>query len=152
MSLDDSDNPELNLPQQAQKTPRPGTPEVSDVKITAEWHAGPLPPPDMLERYEQIQPGTLNRLLTMAENDQHAKIDHNSRFLTIHEHNGRSNRIFAHCGQIFGFAVVISFFVLLGLTAWLGNVTMFYGVLGAGMLTGLARLVRSFQNKGENRP
>ena len=41
---------------------------LSDIQITTELHAGPLPSPDTVERYERLQPGTLDRLLTMAEN------------------------------------------------------------------------------------
>ena len=36
---------------------------------------GPYPPPEAIERYEKILPGTFNRILTMAENLQQAQID-----------------------------------------------------------------------------
>ena len=36
---------------------------------------GPYPPPEAVERYEKISPGTFNRLITMAENLQNAQIE-----------------------------------------------------------------------------
>jgi uncharacterized membrane protein len=131
------------------ENPVPKESVQADIQVTAELHAGLLPSPDTVERYERIQPGALDRLLTMAENDQQYKFEHNGRLLTIHEHDRRSDRFFAHCGQVFGFAVMVMFFAVLGVTAWTGSVTMFCGLLGAGVLTGLGRIIRSFQNRGD---
>ena len=142
-------DPERNLPQQSREDQVSSKSLNPDIQVTAELHAGPLPSPETVERYEMVLPGAFDRLLTMAENDQRDKSEYNGRFLAIHEQDKRSNRIFAHCGQVFGFAVVVAFFVVLGFTVWIENVTMFGALLGAGMLTGLARLVRSFQNKGK---
>ncbi len=35
---------------------------------------GQFPPPDAIERYEQVMPGTFNRLMSMAERQQEASI------------------------------------------------------------------------------
>jgi uncharacterized membrane protein len=77
----------------------------------------------------------------MAEREQQNKFAQN-----------RSGWIFAHCGQIFGFVTVFTFFVILGLTVWFENTTMFTALFAAGALAGLSRLIRSYQRKngGEN--
>jgi uncharacterized membrane protein len=41
--------------------------------ITASWRA-PLPPPDALQRYEEILPGSANRILEMAEKQHEHRI------------------------------------------------------------------------------
>ena len=40
------------------------------VSLTEEAWLGPLPHPDAYQRYEEIEPGAANRILTMAENEQ----------------------------------------------------------------------------------
>ena len=128
---------------------------LSGIQITTELHAGPLPSPDTIERYERLQPGTLDRLLTMAENDQHAKIDRGSRvidyhnrMLTAQESREWLSAIFAQCGQVFGFITVLIFFAILAYSMYLGSEWMFGVILGAGALAGIVQLVRSFQNRG----
>ena len=122
--------------------------------LRAELHAGPLPPPDMLEQYERMQPGTLDRLLTMAESEQQARIDHNTKAgeykfkaLELRGRNDHSDNMFAHFGQTFGFATVVFYFTILALTVWFENTTMFTALFCAGAFAGLTRLVRSYQNK-----
>jgi len=150
MSQNNNENSESYLPEV------PGNPEPRelDMQFRAELHSGPLPPPDVLERYERIQKDTLNRLLTMAEKDQDAKIAHNNKaveykfkVLALHEQNDRSDNSFSHKGQTFGFATVFTFFVILGMTVWLDNTTMFVALFCAGAFAGLAQLIRSYQRK-----
>ena len=127
---------------------------LSEIQIRAELHAGHLPPPDILERYERMQSGTLDRLLTIVEKEQQNKFGHNEKVieyqfevLAIRGQNDRSDNVFAHCGQIFGFVTVVMFFSALAYSMWLNNMTMFCTLFGAGAFAGLANLVRSFQNK-----
>jgi uncharacterized membrane protein len=103
-------------------------------------HAGPLPPPETVERYELVLPGAFDRILTMAEKEQQNGFEHN-----------RSGWFFAHCGQFFAFFLIVIYFSLLGLTIWFDSLTMFATVIDAGALAGLPALVRSFQNKGKNK-
>lgn len=39
-----------------------------------EAFSGPIPPPNLLERYEAITPGAADRILTMAENQSKHRI------------------------------------------------------------------------------
>lgn len=46
----------------------------SDVTIQATQYSGPVPPPDVLRGFEQIVPGSAERILTMAEeNGKHQR-------------------------------------------------------------------------------
>jgi len=118
---------------------------LATIRASLTVHSGPLPPPETVERYELVMPGAFDRILTMAENDQRDKFEHNKQFLTVYERDNRSNWLFAQCGQIFGFATVVIFFSLLGYSMWIENITMFGLLFGAGAFAGLAQLVRSFQ-------
>jgi len=155
MSQSNNENSEANLPE----VPDSPVPRERDVQIRAEFHAGPLPSPDVMERYERIQPDTLNRLLAMAEKDQDAKITHNNKAVeykfkeqAIREQNDRSDNSFSHKGQSFAFATVVIFFSLLAYSMWLDNITMFGLLFGAGAFAGLAQLVRSYQKKNGETP
>ena len=65
--------------------------------ITASWDA-PLPPPDALQRYEEILPGSADRILQMAEKQQEYAYNLNSTVIF-----GDSKR--AHLGLIAGFII-----------------------------------------------
>jgi len=129
----------------------PLTEKLPEVMAALTLHVGPLPPPESVERYELVMSGAFDRMLTMAEQDQQNKFERSRTVLTVYEHNVRSAWHFAQCGQVFGFVTVIIFFAILAYAMYLGNERMFGIILGAGALAGLVQLVRSFQNKGENK-
>jgi len=120
---------------------------LATVRASLTLHQGPLPSPETVERYEMVLPGAFDRILTMAEKEQQSKFEQNSTELAIHGRNEFSKILFAHCGQIFGFATVVLFFSLLAYSMYLNNVTMFCTLFGAGAFAGLAQLIRSYQNK-----
>ena len=122
---------------------------LATIKASLTVHVGSLPPPEAVERYEQVMPGAFDRILTRAEQEQQNKFEHNRTVLAIHEHNVRSSWRFAHCGQFFAFLTVFIYFTLLGLTIWFDSLTMFATVIGAGAIAGLPALIRSFQKKQE---
>ena len=126
---------------------------LATIKASLTVHVGSLPSPEAVERYEQVMPGSFDRILTQAEQEQQNKFEHNRTVLGVHEHDVRSGWKYALCGQLFGFIsviiIVIPYFVVLGLTVVDNNFAMFSAVLGAGILAGLPALVRSFQKKRE---
>jgi uncharacterized membrane protein len=124
---------------------------LATIKASLTVHVGSLPPPEAVERYEQVMPGSFDRILTRAEQEQQNKFEHNRTILAVHEHDVREGWKFAHCGQFFAFFLIVIYFSLLGLTIWFDSLTMFATVIGAGALAGLPALVRSFQNKGKNK-
>lgn len=63
-------------------------------------YSGPLPPPLALEKYEQIQPGAADRIITMAEKEQSSRISSQT------EGNKRGFCLLSR-GQIFGFITAL---------------------------------------------
>ncbi|MCY4007870.1 MAG: DUF2335 domain-containing protein [Rhodobacteraceae bacterium] len=41
--------------------------------------SGPLPPPDMIERYENVHPGATDRILSIAEKEQNIREKNNTK-------------------------------------------------------------------------
>jgi uncharacterized membrane protein len=76
------------LPQQTQPNPPNmnapfGVPPIQATIIAHQqqlWH-GPYPPPDAVERYEKVLPGTFDRFIRMAEELQRAQIDQSASAL-----------------------------------------------------------------------
>ena len=64
------------------KSPESTTKEIS--AIIAENHSsfsGPLPPPDMFRQYDQVLPGSADRILSLAENEQSIRKQESIRIL-----------------------------------------------------------------------
>ncbi|MFA4971711.1 MAG: DUF2335 domain-containing protein [bacterium] len=51
------------VPQQYQ----PSTPQARAQTLVAQQYSGPIPPPEAMEKYNQILPGAADRILKMAE-------------------------------------------------------------------------------------
>jgi uncharacterized membrane protein len=64
--------------------------------------SGPLPPPQILERYEKTLPGAADRLLTMAEKHQDQRHERNTGLI-------RRNFALEMGGMVFAFIVLILF-------------------------------------------
>jgi uncharacterized membrane protein len=59
---------------------------------------GPYPPPDAVERYEKIQPGVFDRIVSMAERMEAAQIEQSAAALKYQHEDSRR-------GQWLGFSV-----------------------------------------------
>lgn len=109
--------------------------QSAELRVQAMMQAfsGPLPPPEALERYNQILPGAAERIIAMAES-QHA---HRQE---LEKHVIKSNVAAQKLGTILGFVVAMT--VVLG-----GMFLVYEGKNGAGLaaiLTALASLVGVF--------
>jgi uncharacterized membrane protein len=144
MTQNNSENSKQNLTEEVQQS-------EYLVESAFTLHASPLPPPETIERYERVMSGAFDRILTMAEKDLQAKIEHDGKSLTIWGRSEHSDNIFAHCGQTFGFVSVVLYFAALMLSIVYDNTVVFAALFCAGAFAGLARLVRSFQSKGESK-
>ena|SRR5882672_5337928 len=107
----------------------------NELKIQAMMRSfsGPLPPPEALDRYNQILPGAAERIIVMAES-QHA------HRLGLEKHVIHSNVSAQRLGTILGFAVTM--------TVVIGGIWLIHdGKSGEGLaavLTALAVLVGVF--------
>jgi|UniRef100_A0A7V6DR12 uncharacterized membrane protein len=59
------------------------------------FHSGPLPPPELLENYERVVPGSAERILVMAENQSAHRQQLESRYLSAEIRNSLLGVIFA---------------------------------------------------------
>lgn len=101
--------------------------------IIATSFSGPLPPPGIIAGYEEILPGSADRIFTMAENEQR------------HRHDVENNIVQAdfqlqRWGLVAGFIVVIGVLVVSGLLT-----SQDEGLLGfAGVITAVGTVVSIF--------
>ena len=87
-------NTENNQPQkdtnsEIPKEPIPSTIEISQISIIS----SPLPPPEVLKKYKEIDPSLPDRLVKMMEREQ------------------RHRHLITFLGEIFGFIVVVGGFI-----------------------------------------
>jgi uncharacterized membrane protein len=97
--------------------------------LSAKTFSGPIPPPDEMERFNEIIPNGADRIMTMAEAQSAHRI-------SIEDHVVRSQQWQSASGQIFGFVI--------GLTGlWLSYQLISQGhdvaggALGGGTLLGM---------------
>ena len=77
-------------------------PSVPNFQVVASSFQGPIPPPDVLRGYEDVLPGSVDRILRMAENQTSHRID-------IEGYAVRAEGKRADRGQALAFAVVAGF-------------------------------------------
>lgn len=121
--------PQSPPPQQPQKT----QPSQQLAAVQLNTFSGPLPPPEALARYNDIEPGMADRIVRMAEHQAEHRQRMESAVIT--------GNIRAEArGQHYGLA--ISLIVVLG-SLWL--ISTGHGVLGlAGIVATLASLAAVF--------
>lgn len=99
--------------QQVQEVDQGG--QDGQIVVEGSVHIGPLPPPNTLAEYEQIQSGFAERIVRMAEKEQKQRHLNNRTFV----------RTFSR-GQLFGFALSIAgmgtsaFLLSQGMEIWNG--------------------------------
>jgi uncharacterized membrane protein len=75
--------------------------QVSQTQQTVQLWQGQYPPPEAIEHYEKVLPGSFDRMIAMAERLQAAQIDESRR---AHDHTHADNRR----GQWLGFSAAVS--------------------------------------------
>lgn len=84
--------------------PRPQPKTVTQVSFQRASFAGPLPPPDILEKYNQISPGAAERIIKMAEDQAKHRQDLERKVIDADIIGGRRGQT---CGFIIGLAAVL---------------------------------------------
>jgi len=86
--------------------------------ISETSYSGPIPPPSSFAQYENILPGSADRILTLAEKQSHHRIEIEDAVI--------KNQIkVANRGQIFGFIAFIACLILAFLFAYLFDMKTF---------------------------
>ena len=106
------------------------------VRSTTLSHSGPLPAPQDFREYDQVLPGSAERILSMAEKEQQIRESDTNHFFR----NQRWHIISA------GF-VALGLVVVSGIAAWHGNVAIALplGLVGLGTL--VARLIYEWKSR-----
>lgn len=104
--------------------------DPNQLAVTTQQYSGPIPPPNILEGFERIVPGSAERILRMAEqNSEHQqaieKLALTSRFKEVRR------------GQIFGLVAVICALATCLLSLYLGSEKAAM-IIGGTTIVGLA--------------
>ena len=116
----------------------------NDLEIRAQHFQGPIPPPNILSRYEEIVPGAAERIISMAEKQgEHRR---NLEVKVIDKDSGRASR-----GQVFAFIIAMTIIIggftmiwkgknLEGMTSIITAVTALVGIFIYGKINKNKRL------------
>ena len=92
------------------------------VSITQQqFYSGPVPDPEALAKYEQIQPGFAERLLSMAEKEQNERIATQNNIINTEKELNHKELANVKRGQTFALIAVLSVVFLCGYVFYLGN-------------------------------
>ena len=105
--------------------------KLRSIAIQSASFRGPLPPPSMFAKYDDVLPGAAERLFTMAEKEQEHRIDWETKALSG---SIRSTTL----GQWLGFGIALFGIFASGYVATQG-MTAVAIVLAGGSLAGLFR-------------
>lgn len=84
----------------------------------------PLPSSEELERLEALYPGTIDRILRMAEKEQQERINANMKILEIESKDSDASNRFSLRAQWFAISSVFAVIGLCAYFAYLGNVSV----------------------------
>ena len=101
--------------------------ETAVVKVST--YSGPLPPPNVLARYDQVVPGAAERILQMAERNQSHQIAIESGALEASKRDTRTGQILALIVTLM--ALILAAFVVSQGSPWVGGLI---GVSAVGTL------------------
>ena len=89
--------------------------------IQQEQFSGPLPHPETLQHYENIQPGFADRIIKMAESEQAHRHDCEKRALDAEISDGTADRLEAMRGQNFALLIGVVGFAVSAWAAYCGQ-------------------------------
>lgn len=83
-------------------------------QLSVSSFSGPIPPPEILKKYDEICPGAADRLIQMAENQSSHRHSMENRSLELDHQRSMA-------GMWCGFAVALAGFSVAAWIAWLGH-------------------------------
>lgn len=95
-----------------------GARRQSAMVVRTEWQA-PLPPPDMLEKYDVILPGLADRIITLAEGEASHRRGMERDALVLQGESNKQYSLSQRRGQIFGLILIVLAFGLAGFALYL---------------------------------
>ncbi len=130
-------------PATIQKTPR----QTKQVRMAAQvaTFSGPLPPPSLLQGYDNIQPGFAERIVRMAENEADHRRHQEQKALDADIKLNHKDFTERRVGQILAFSIVL-------IMAGIGGYLALHGREITGSVFGdpaIVSIVGAFLNKKE---
>ncbi len=98
-------------------------------EVSAQFFSGPLPPPEILKKFDEIIHGAAERILKMAEEQSVHRKGLENKVVT-------SDIARSKWGQILGFIIAITGLIVSGFIAIYGN-AIAGGIIGVGTLVSL---------------
>ncbi len=133
-----------------EKSPASARGKVIVGEVSQEYFSGPIPPPSVMRQYEEILPGSAERILKMAENQSSHRISMESKIIPRQQREST-------LGQIFGFILSL---LLIGYGiyamkeghAWIGGiiVTVTLVSLAALFVVGRHKIKKDLDNKNSD--
>lgn len=114
--------------------------EILGMMVKSEMFTGPLPPPHLLQGYNDIDPGFADRIICMAEKEQQAQIDERTNIVSF---AGRD----ALLGAVFTFIIIVITILLGGFLIMNDKSIAGYSSLAIG----LGGLIKLFLPNGKDK-
>jgi len=130
----------------------PAKKELVAASVTVSHNfSGPIPPPDLLGKYEQLQPGLAERIVRMAEDEQKHRHDMEAQHAQASRQADRWYAREVLLGQVFALLIVVLAIGSGSLLAMYGQ-PLAGGIIGGGGVIGLASVFiagRSSRKSGQ---
>jgi uncharacterized membrane protein len=129
------DVPEIEVSRDSGEAGGSGKENISDkarsISVRASTFVGPIPPPDILNEYNQVLPNAADRIIQMAENEQKHRHSMQEKLINAQIDDAKRDRMEARLGQVFG--------LVIGTTSIAaGSITAIVGAPIAGAFIGTA--------------
>ena len=126
-----------NNPAVRKKKASPQKKQNGTIVQSSSWE-GPLPPPSLFEHYNDVLPGSAERILKLTELEQSHRHDLEMAELKANVSLAKDDNRQIYFGQILAFLITVSFIGVGGFLAYSGKQlsgTMFAGIGIVGIVT-----------------
>lgn len=129
-----------------------GSPDKNGGVVAAhmQYHQGPIPPASELQRYNEINPGFADRIISMAEREQKARLELNL-FSSEKVFEIEKNKVcITKRGQWFALVIVIFILLFASFVAYLGYANAAAGLVGAVVVGVIVAFVGGKKKEAES--
>ncbi len=132
--------------------------ELSERTVIACGFSGPLPPPQVLAQYDEIQAGFADRIVAMAENQALHRQQSEKLAIEAEINDDRRQRRETFIGQILGFILALAIILIAATSIYLNPtwpVGAFSTLIGGGGIYGIIyafRYTRQVESVDKTKP
>ena len=119
--------------------------------MRSELYSGPIPPPEALARYEEIQPGAADRILKMAEKQQEHRMALETKAIGGQVDQSKRGQIFGFIAIFVCIAVAVFFAIYCGITTFAASFLTVTMVILVGLfITGKNVMKKDLSKKSKD--